>query len=47
MGEDVREDEKQRCLAWAQHAREQGETDMRQVIHWIDSDVWPGDEYDD
>lgn len=40
-------EEKERCLAWLQHAREKGETDMRQVINWIDTDAWPTDIDDD
>ena len=40
----VRESEKDRCLEWLRFARSQGETDMRQVIHWIEMDRWPPDE---
>lgn len=33
--------ERARCLAWVQHAREQGETDMRQLRAWIERGEWP------
>ncbi len=32
----VRDEERERCLAWVQHAREEGESDMRQVRYWIE-----------
>lgn len=40
-------EEKERCLAWLQCAREDGVTDMRQVINWINTDEWPDDEVGD
>jgi len=33
--------ERLRCLAWVQHAREEGETDMRQLRAWIESGDQP------
>ena len=36
--------EKERCIAWVEYARSQGETDMRQVRNWINSDEWPEEE---
>lgn len=39
--EAERINEKERCLAWVQYARSQGEHDMRQLRYWIETDEWP------
>lgn len=34
-------EEKNRCIAWVEYARSEGESDMRQVRNWINSGEWP------
>lgn len=40
-------DERARCLRWVQFAREEGETDMRDVRDWIQAGKDPSDHKED